>query len=392
MRGLAIVVFCLCLIPTAVRAAPPEIWIEHPNTAKAVFGVIDFVTEVASDEAIVKVDFYIDGKARGMVSKPPWRIGVDVGQENVPHEFRAVVRTITGQTAESTLTTPMLRIDEAIDVDLRQLYVTVTSYGDRLLNLHREDFRIFDEGKRQEIVTFERGEIPVTAILLLDCSESMEGDRLDAALAGARTFLSGMQPLDEAKVMLFSDRLLRATDFTADEEILFKALEDVRPVGGTSLNDHLFMALKKLDAQQGRRVVILFSDGADIHSVLPMNEVLRKARSSQALIYWIHLIDPNKDESDIGSFTSAWRDVEANEIEYRLLRDSVRQSGGRDEALEEIAALDGAFAEILAELRQQYVLGYYPTHRRSDGRWHSVKVRVNRPDAKVRTRGGYLDY
>jgi len=196
---------------------------------------------------------------------------------------------------------------------------------------------------------------------------------------------------DRALVMLFSDRLLRITEFSDNPQALVPALANVKASGGTSINDHLFMSLARLEMEQGRRVVVLFSDGSDVHSVLPMADVLQKTRSSQALVYWIHLRDPNEND-EIPSYTSSWRDVEANREEFRNLREAVRESGGRTEVVESIAELTDAFAGIIAELREQYVIGYYPSEDLGDGAWHDVKVRVQRPGVKVRTREGYFDY
>jgi Ca-activated chloride channel family protein len=265
----------------------------------------------------------------------------------------------------------------------------VTESNRRVLNLKRDDFRIFDDGVQQEIVTFESGEIPLTAAILLDCSLSMKGDRIAAALHGAEVFLEGMHSLDRAMIMLFSDRLLRQTEFTEDRERLDRALADVTAAGGTSINDHLFMALSRLETEQGRRVIVLFSDGSDVQSVLPMAEVLQKARRSQALIYWIYLREPGK--SDIPSYTTPWRDVEANREEFRTLKETVIESGGRIEEAESIEALDEAFAGILSELREQYVIGYYPSRAVGDGSWHDVKIRLEKRGS-VRTREGYIDY
>jgi Ca-activated chloride channel family protein len=141
-----------------------------------------------------------------------------------------------------------------------------------------------------------------------------------------------------------------------------------------------------LDTRQGQRVVVLFSDGSDVHSVLPASDVLWKARAGQSLIYWIQLGGKRK------SFTSAWRDFQANDKEYEDLDRAVRESGGRVLAIERAGELEFAFTTILQELRQQYALGYYPTVSKGDGSWHKVEVRVRGFSGRVRTREGYADY
>ncbi|HYN20834.1 MAG TPA: hypothetical protein VE078_07740, partial [Thermoanaerobaculia bacterium] len=92
------------------------------------------------------------------------------------------------------------------------------------------------------------------------------------------------------------------------------------------------------------------------------------------------------------SFNSAWRDHKANDHEYQTLKKTVEESGGRIVSIERIGELEHAFASIMKELREQYVIGYYPTEFKKDGRWHPIKVDVRKPGAKVRVREGYVDY
>ena len=132
--------------------------------------------------------------------------------------------------------------------------------------------------------------------------------------------------------------------------------------------------------------MVLFSDGSDVHSVLPASDVLWKARAGQSLIYWIQLGGKHK------SFTSAWRDFQANDKEYEDLERAVQESGGRVLAIERVGELEFAFVNILQELRQQYALGYYPTVSKGDGSWHKVEVRVRGFSGRVHTREGYADY
>ena len=390
MRGLSLVLSCI-VAAVASQAGALEVWFERPRPSEFVFGDVEVLIRAAPEEEVGTVQLIVDGREVALFDRPPFRVAVNVGQGNTEHEFRVVVRSVNGETKTAAVVTPILQIDEVVDLGLQQLYVTVGGFNGRVLNLEQQDFRIVDEGKRQEMVTFERGDIPLTAALLLDCSLSMKGERLAAALQGANEFVEEMKPLDQAMVMLFSDRLLRTTEFSEDRELLSRALTDVEAAGGTSINDHLFLALSRLEAVQGRRVVVLFSDGSDVHSVLPMAGVLQKARSSQALIYWIRLRDP-REESEVPEYTSSWRNVEANRREFKDLRQAIQESGGRIEVVDNLAELEDAFAGILAELREQYVLGYYPSQANHDGAWRNVRVRVEKQNLDVRTREGYFDY
>lgn len=388
---LTVVLSVLGMVGWVSQGAALEVWFERPRPTEFVFGQVEVLIRAAPEDEVGTVRLSVDGRDVALFDRPPFRVAVDVGQDNTEHEFEAEVRSVSGEVYSAAVVTPALQIDEVVDLGLQQLYVTVSGFDGRVLDLEQEDFRILDEGKRQEMVTFERGDIPLTAALLLDCSLSMKGDRLAAALQGANEFVEEMKPLDQAMVMLFSDRLLRMTEFSEDREVLSRALTDVEAAGGTSINDHLFMALSRLEAVQGRRVVVLFSDGSDVHSVLSMEGVLQKARRSQALIYWIQLRDPGM-HSEVPEYTSSWRNVEANRREFKDLRQAIQESGGRIEMVDNLAGLEEAFAGILAELREQYVLGYYPSQANHDGAWRNVRVKVGRQNLDVRTREGYFDY
>ena len=381
----------LVLLPAAGPAQDFDVAILEPTSNTPVVGEVDFVVNIyPEDVEIDHVVFLLDGQKVGELTEGPWRIRVDVGQGFHSRRFGVTVYAIdVSEPKRIEIRTPELQIDEELGVELQQLYVTVLRDGRRVLDLRQEDFRIRDDGDEQEMVTFARGDIPLAAALVLDSSESMKGERLEAALAGARAFVADMRDLDEAAVFLFSNGLLRSTDFSSDEQVLNAALAGVEARGNTALNDHLYLALKRLDAQQGRRVVLLLSDGADVHSVLGMEDVLWKAQRSQAMIYWIRVEDEGPHLG--GSFNSAWRHYVENEREFEILEKSVTDSGGRIVSVTDVGQVPEAFREILAELREQYVLGYCPSNIRNDGSWHNVRVRVRGGDS-VRTRNGYIDF
>jgi Ca-activated chloride channel family protein len=321
----------------------------------------------------------------GTAQKPPYKFNLDMGDDNVRREFRAVAHTTSGATASDVVVTVPVQITDELNLKLRALFVSVVHDGQKNLALGQEDFQILDNGAPQQIVTFGRDELPLTAVLLLDTSESM-GEKLEAVRRGTRAFLDGMKPSDEAMLALFSDRLLRFTPFTSDKKELDSVIASTQAAGGTAVNDFLYLSLKLLDARQGQRVVVLFSDGSDVHSVLPAADVLWKARAGQSLIYWIQLGGKHQ------SFTSAWRGFKENDREYTELEKAVRESGGRVLAIDRIEELEGAFRNILQELRQQYALGYYPTNAKGDGSWHKVQVSLRGGGGRVHTREGYADY
>ena len=365
-----------------------EVFIASPSSLEPAFGKVEVVVEVHAEQELAEVALLVDDRKRVRLTEPPWRFLVDLGEENREHSFKVVARTLEGAMGESFIKTPAIRVDEELDVELQQLYVTVTQDNRRVLDLQQNDFSVRDNGVPQQIVTFAKGDVPITAAVLVDSSESMKGERLDGALRGAKTFVDGMKELDEAMLMLFSDRLLRATPFTDQSSELLAALEGVTPGGNTSVNDHLYLALKLLEARQGRRVIVLFTDGADLHSVLDMDDVMWKARRSQVLIYWIVLLDRGAANT---SYITAWRDKTDNARQLEGLARVTEQTGARVIGIRNVEETEKAFREILAELREQYVIGFYPSSSQDDGKWHEVKVGVSRSGAEVRAREGYVD-
>ena len=388
LRFAALGILGAALFGGAAAFAAIQVRITSPEPGQPVFGPTELAAQVAGNEAISRVEFFVGGRSLGSVTAPPYKLTWNAGDQNVAREFRVVAYGTSGSSASDALKTEPVQIDERIDLELQQLYATVLRDRQRVLNLDPNDFRVFDNGQEQELVAFDRGELPLSAILLIDSSESMRGNRIESALKGARAFVSGMRPEDQASVLLFSDRLMASTPLTSDKAELNRVLEKVEASGGSAVNDYLFAGLKILESHQGRRVVVLLSDGADVHSVLPMSEVLREARVSQALIYWIALDDGSQRKS----FTSAWRNWQANDREFNQLEKAVDESGGRIVRISKTEDLATAFGGILEELREQYALSYYSTTNKNDGRWHKVEVRVRASGVRVRTRDGYIDY
>ncbi len=374
-----------------------RVMIQSPSSEEAAVGSVELLAEAWPSQAVARVEFYVDGVLMGEVSSPPYRLTVEVGAESRARVVTAIAYGVDGSQAQDRLVTQEIKIDLALDLPLQQLYVTVTKGDDAPSELGRENFEIRDEGHPQDIVTFERGDIPLTTVLMVDSSLSMRGGRLQAALKGAKRFIEGMQSLDEAKLMLFSDRMLHETPFTRFSEILTAGLGAVEASGGTAVNDFLYLALKELEERQGRRVVIILSDGVDVQSSLAMEEVLWKVRHSQALIYWLRLHDEGKtllEGRELVPQTSWWRNAKEHQKEFRKLSEAVQASGGRVDDLHSLEQIGPAFSNILQELRGQYVLGYYPTDLRKDGQWRRVRVRVKGAGSglAVRTREGYVDF
>jgi Ca-activated chloride channel family protein len=379
---------CLALPPSPAVAA--EVRLVSPAAGQPLFGEVEIRAEVQG-APVSRVEFYLDSLRVGVVESPPWRIVVDVGQNNMEHGIEVLAYGPNGPIGSAALRSLPLQVDDEIEVGLQQLYVVVERGNRRVTDLARESFTVLDDGVPQELITFERGEIPFTAVLLLDASISMAGDRLRTATDGAKAFVAGMKRLDEAKLLLFSDRILIETPFTSVPSIVSLGLSGVNPQGGTALNDALYLALKRLEGSQGRRVVVLLSDGIDIESVLPMDQVQAIARRTHAVLYWLRLRRYAEQELPFMEIFSAWRDGEGHRRQMDLLQSTVLESGGRIETLDSLDQVKPALETLLRELRDQYVLGYYPSQSKGRGTWHDLELRVRGDGLQVRTQEGYLE-
>lgn len=281
---------------------------------------------------------------------------------------------------------PIPKPDVTIEVTLQQLFLTVDHHGRSVPDLTRDDFTVYDDGAPQPIVTFGRGDVPFTAVLLVDTSASMAGPPLEKALEGARAFFSGMAPLDQAKLILFSDHVRLETPFTGVQSVLTLGLRGVSAEGGTALNDALYLAVKRLEPLQGRKIAVLLSDGVDIESVLSIAEARALARG-QVTLYWLRL---GKGPGPRASLSSAWRDGPEHAREIEQLSATVAESGGRIIELSSEQEIPAMFKALLQELRDQYVLGITPRQTGGKGTWHEVRVEA-KGGVRARTQSGYVE-
>ncbi len=391
--GPALVVAALALIPGAAapQRQPLQVAFAAPMAGEPLFGEVEVAVAVRPRNAkLRRVEIYVDGVRAGELTKPPWRMLVDVGDENVVHRLQIVATDAAGNTATADLESGKIAVQEAIEVALRPLFVRVERDGALVQGLTRDDFAVFDDGERQRLVTFERGDVPFTAVLLLDASASMVGGRLATAIDGVEAFARAMQRLDEAKLLLFADRVLVETPFTNAPSFLTLTLPSVEAGGGTALNDALSLALWRLEPKSGRKVALVLSDGIDIESVLSMRLVLEQARRSGVILYWLRLVAGGPPADGQRAHT-AWRGAAAHELEQKLLRQVIEESGGRVLDVQRFDGIRAALAAVLQELREQYVLGYYPSKVRGRGDWHEVRVEVVGTPARVRAHRGYLE-
>jgi Ca-activated chloride channel family protein len=258
------------------------------------------------------------------------------------------------------------------------LYVTVTDAGNRLVtDVPREAFEIVDNGRRQELTVFDTEVRPITVIVMLDTSISMTL-RLDDLFAGAEQFLLRLLPHDRAKVGAFNDKIqFLLAAFTNDRDDLVGSLKELYYGNQTRLYDALYASLDQFEGVDGRKVILLFTDGADFGSRQGPGRALDRARDEDVMIYGIGL------ETE---FFNGARRVRSKPD--AILNRFATDTGGGYFDLKKDADLNSSFTRIAQELRSQYLLGFSPAVL--DGKVHRLEVRVKRPGHTARTRRTYL--
>jgi Ca-activated chloride channel family protein len=256
-------------------------------------------------------------------------------------------------------------------------YVTVVDANNRLVtDLTREDFEIFDNGRPQDITIFDNEVRPFSVVVMLDTSVSMT-DRLKDLYDGAEQFLLRLMPHDKATVGAFNDKIEFVSGFSSDRSSLVSGLKRLDFGNQTRLYDAVHASLDQLEKVDGRKVVLLFTDGADFGSRLSSGKALDRARDGEVMIYGIGL------ETEFFNGQSVVRSKPDS-----ILNRFAMETGGGYFDLKKGADLNSSFTRIAQELRSQYLLAFSPATL--DGKAHRLEVRVKRVGLKTRSRRSYV--
>jgi Ca-activated chloride channel homolog len=265
----------------------------------------------------------------------------------------AAVATLAGQQPSFSARVDTVRVD----VEVRR--------GDRpVTGLTAADFEIFDNGVRQQVTLMSSTALPLSVVLALDTSESLDQkERAHLVAAGTRV-IDALRPSETAALLTFSERIAIHSGFTADRASLRALVAAPTESGDTALHDAAHAAMLLGTSAPGRSIVILFSDGDDTASFLGDDAVIETARRTGSVVCVVM----------IGG-------------EGTLLRELAKTTGGefvKESRLDRVAA---RFAEILEGFRHRYLVSFTPTHVERAG-WHKLSVRV-KGGGDVRARTGY---
>jgi Ca-activated chloride channel homolog len=313
--------------------------------------------------------------------------------------------------------------DEVIKVETELVTIPVTVLdrdGRFVSGLQKRDFQIFEDGAPQQIEYFASLETPFTVVLLIDVSASTQF-RIEEIQDAAMTFINQLRTDDRVTVVAFDEKVRVLAQATNNRAVLRSAIQQIRFGGGTSLYEAVDHAIsRELRSIEGRKAVVLFTDGVDTTSKrASYQSTVKEAEELDAMIYPIRY-DTFMDMQQGGGGSSTrrrsggtWGQIlgaiitggnvsiggsgpagGGSKAEYEkarmYLQDLARVSGGRNFDANSGANLDAAFSGIAEELRRQYSIGYYPEKEGQAGQRKQIKVRVARSNAVVRAKNSYI--
>ena len=366
LRGdvsLAVAIAAVLAIPPTASTTDqaPTLHISAPTEGTYASGptrLVAIVEPAPRAGEVSQVTFFADGHQVCVVPKPPFQCDWDAGERLVEHQVRAVALLASGDRLVDTVRTQGLQYSEGVDVDVVQVTAVVTDGGRFVSGLRQSDFRVFEDDRPQTITNFASENIPLELVAAIDVSSSMT-EALPLVKESAKRFLAGLRPNDQVTVLGFNDNIFTLARRATDQGARVRAIDRMAPWGGTALYDVTIKAIDLLGRQQGRRSIVIFSDGDDQSSHAPIDAAIARAEGSDATIYAI----------------GQGRAVRASNLQD-LLRRFATISGGRAFFTDDVVKLGAVFDEILEDLRNQYLLSYPAPSTQRDGAWHRIRVEV----------------
>jgi VWFA-related protein len=263
--------------------------------------------------------------------------------------------------------------------------VAVTDTLNRfVLGLQKTDFHLFEDGVEQSVAHFSGEDAPLSVGLVFDESGSMDY-KLRTSRDAAALFLKALNREDEAFLVEFGDSARLSVGFTAHTEEIQSALKSAQPTGLTAMLDAINTGLHEMPkAKNPRKAIVIISDGGDNHSKYTAAEIESLVRAADVQVYAMGVFEP------ILSFGLTPEEISGP----RLLSEIALQTGGRAFSAARTSDLPSVAARIAVELRNQYVLAYYPRNQARDGKYRRLEVKLSQPDGistlKAHWRLGYF--
>jgi Ca-activated chloride channel homolog len=266
-------------------------------------------------------------------------------------------------------------------VDLVNLGVTVADKkGHLIADLTEADFEIYEDGKKQTLRYFAGGNAanagpPLHLGLLVDVSESM-GEDMSFTKTAAVRFLNTLTDAVDVTVVDFDTEVRSARFSQAEFARLIERIRQKKASGNTALYDAIGVYLDGASGQDGRKVMLLYTDGGDTQSAMAFPELIELLKASDVTVYPIGELEHESPSR--------------REQQRMLLQRMADVTGGQAFFPTAVKELDAVYEKVVAQIRAQYTVGYLSTNEKADGAWRKVEVKVRRNDLRVRSRRGYF--
>ena len=352
-------------------AEAPQLTILSPGDDAYITGPTLLRAGATPVEAVTGVTFFVDGRQVCALTNPPFECDWDAGATITAHQVRAVATIRGGSRIVQTVRTKTVGYVERVDVDVVQVTVTVADgHGKFVRHIPQSAFHVFEDGHAQAISHFASEDVPLELVAAIDISGSM-APAMPKLKKAVKEFLGEVPPRDQVTLLGFNDSIFTLTRKATDPAERAKAVDRLAPWGSTALYDVLLRGVEMLGRQTGRKAFVVFTDGEDQGSHATITDVERRLQSSDVTLYMI----------------GQGRGVTMEPLKKIMERLSV-PTGGRALFTDSVDELHTAFADLLDELSNQYLLGYQSGNSRRDDAWRKIKVDVD-GQHDVRARQGY---
>lgn len=369
-------------------AAPQdlEVRIVAPEDDTYVTGqvVIRAAVSLVGETALARLTFKVDGAVLGVLEEAPWEIPWDAGEEFAQHVVEVEAVDVSGRQATDIILTRDL--ETAVfraEVNAVLVYATAVDGGGRYVaGLERDDFEVYEDGKKQVLTNFSSEPRPMVIGLLIDTSGSMQGAKFQRARQGALAFIDQIGADDEAFVMSFDSFPMLLQDLTGSHALLREAIGEMVLGGATAMNLAVVEGADVLMDRPERRALIVLSDGYDSTATVTVDQAVDYARRMDTRVYTIGIFGAE------GGDLRGRRSFDSFNPGEDALRTFADGSGGRSIILASLGELLEAYEDIANELKSQYALAYRPSDPAEPGEWREIEIRA-KGAKEVRTKPGY---
>jgi VWFA-related protein len=357
----------------AAQSSDAALIIITPEDGSYVTGSVTLKAAVDDPGAkVVRLTFFADGKMVCEVDSPPYECVWDAGTSVREHQIRVVALLEDGRRLRRNIRTKSAGYTESVDVDVVQVTATVTDGSGRFVRgLARNEFRVLEDKVPQRITHFAAENVPLELVVAIDISDSM-ARAMPAVKAAVKKFLAAIPESNQVTLVGFNNNILTLARREASPAVRARAVDRLQPWGGTALYDVIARSIDQLGREQGRRALVIFTDGDDQSSHVSLEDVERRVDASDATLY---LVGQGRAQ---------------HHPELRRILDRLATiSGGRTLYPEGDTGLEKTFAEIVEELSNQYLLVYPPANVVRDDSWREIAVELTDSRYRVRARKGY---